>query len=167
MRPPFLRIINILLLTAGLTGCHHSPSVLHPANPAFRLLDHTSTGIDFSNTLHTTQGLNVFDYMYFYNGGGVGAGDFNNDGRIDLFFAANQGPNKIYLNQGNMHFKDITTEAHIPQDNSWSTGVSLVDINNDGLLDIYICKVGRLGGLPTTHNQLLICQGLDANGVPT
>ena len=81
--------------------------------------------------------------MYFYNGAGVGAGDFNNDGLIDLFFAANQGENKLYLNKGNLHFKDVTAEAEIPQDGGWSTGVSVVDINNDGLLDIYVCRVGN------------------------
>ncbi len=104
--------------------------------------------------------------MYFYNGAGVGAGDFNNDGAIDLFFAANQGEDKLFLNKGGLHFQDATTAAGIPQDGGWSTGVSVVDINNDGLLDIYICKVGRLEGLPVTHNQLLVCQGIDKDGVP-
>ncbi len=118
------------------------------------------------NALHPTRAFNVFDYMYFFNGGGIGAGDFNNDGRIDLFFAANQTQNKLYLNTGDLHFKDVTTEAGIPNDGTWSTGVSVVDINNDGLLDIYICHVGQLEGLPKAHNQLLVCQGIDANGVP-
>ena len=82
-----------------------------------------------------------------------------------LFFSANQGDDKIYLNQGKLKFKDVTTEAKIPQDGGWSTGVSVVDINNDGLLDIYICRVGNYETLHS-KNQLLICQGIDKNGVP-
>jgi hypothetical protein len=103
--------------------------------------------------------------MYFFNGAGVAAGDFNNDGLIDLFFASNQGQNKLYLNQGNMHFKDVTIEAKIPNDGGWSTGVSVVDINNDGLLDIYVCRVGNYEALQS-KNQFLICKGIDNNGVP-
>jgi hypothetical protein len=154
-------LLGILIL---IPACSHPP---HVENPAFEVMDNKQTGLDFSNTLHPTRDFNVFDYMYYYNGGGVGAGDFNNDGKIDLFFAASQGPNRLYLNEGGLHFKDVTAEAGIPQDNGWSTGVSVVDINNDGLLDIYICRVGRLKGLPVSHNQLLICQGIDSNGVPT
>ncbi|HWH63584.1 MAG TPA: VCBS repeat-containing protein, partial [Ginsengibacter sp.] len=131
----------------------------------FRVLDHNSTGLDFSNVLTPTKDFNVFKYMYFYNGSGVGAGDFNNDGLIDLFFSSNQGDNKIYLNQGKLKFKDVTAEAKIPEDGGWSTGVSVVDINNDGLLDIYICRVGDYETLHS-KNQLLICQGIDKNGVP-
>ena len=156
-----IRLLSILTL---IPACSHPP---HIENPAFEVMDNKQTGIDFSNTLHPTRDFNVFDYMYYYNGGGIGAGDFNNDGKIDLFFAANQGPNQLYLNEGGLHFKDVTTEAQIPEDHGWSTGVSVVDINNDGLLDIYICRVGRLNGLPVSHNQLLICQGIDKNGVPT
>src|SRR5580700_417041 len=147
-----------------LVGCISST---HKEEPVFELLDNARTGINFTNKLHPTREFNVFDYMYYYNGGGVGAGDFNNDGKIDLFFAASQGPNRLYLNDGSLHFKDVTAEAHIPEDSGWSTGVSVVDINNDGLLDIYICRVGHLNGLPVSHNQLLICQGIDSNGVPT
>src|SRR5450432_4134346 len=143
----------------------HSPAP-HPDQPAFKLLDQGATGLNFSNTLHPTKNFSIFDYMYFYNGAGVGAGDFNNDGRIDLFFAANQGDDKLYLNEGDLRFRDVTQTANIPQDSGWSTGVSVVDINNDGLLDIYICKVGRLAGLPATHNQLLVCQGIDKDGIP-
>ncbi len=164
---PVLRHICLLSI---VTGCFFSacnrPSSVPPEAPVFKVLDHTRTGLDFSNTLHPTKSFNVFDYMYFYNGGGIGAGDFNNDGRIDLFFASSQGDNKLYLNSGGLRFKDVTKEAGIPADSSWSTGVSVVDINNDGLLDIYICKVGNLNGLPVSHNQLLICTGIDKNGVP-
>ena len=131
----------------------------------FELMKDAQTGLHFENKLTPTQEFNVFKYLYFYNGAGIGAGDFNNDGKIDLFFASNQGQNKIYLNQGNLKFKDVTTEAKIPNDGGWSTGVSVVDINNDGLLDIYICRVGDYETLHS-HNQLLVCQGIDKNGVP-
>ncbi len=131
----------------------------------FEILDSSRTGLLFNNKLKPTKEFNMFKYMYFYNGGGVGAGDFNNDGLIDLFMSANQGDDKLYLNKGNLNFKDVTTEAKIPQDGGWSTGVSVVDINNDGLLDIYICRVGEY---ETLHgqNQLLVCKGIDKNGVP-
>jgi hypothetical protein len=157
----------IYFLLAGssialFSGCHSS-SVKQPV--LFETLENTRTGLDFSNTLTPTQEFNVFKYMYFYNGGGVGAGDFNNDGKIDLFFAGNQVPDRLYLNEGNLHFKDVTAEAKIPDDGGWSTGVSVVDINNDGLLDIYICRVGNHETLHS-HNLLLICQGIDEHGVP-
>jgi hypothetical protein len=170
-KPVFLKLLLIqicflIMIAAIFPGCRLDGQQLHPEHPVFKLLDHSKTGLDFSNTLHPTRAFNVFDYMYYYNGGGIGAGDFNNDGRIDLFFAANQGDNKLYLNEGSLHFKDVTTTANIPQDGGWSTGVSVIDINNDGLLDIYICRVGQLFGLPVSHNQLLICQGIDKDGIP-
>ncbi len=145
-----------------LTACHQSTK---KAPVLFQVLDNTQTGLDFNNKLTPTNQFNMFKYMYFYNGAGVGAGDFNNDGLIDLFFSANQTDNKLYLNKGNLKFKDVTTEAKIPEDSAWSTGVSVVDIDNDGLLDIYVCRVGNY---ETLHgkNQLLICKGIDRNGVP-
>jgi hypothetical protein len=103
--------------------------------------------------------------MYFYNGAGLAAGDFNNDGLVDVFFASNQGSNAMYLNKGNLQFKDVTAEASIPTDKAWNTGVSVVDINNDGLLDIYVSRVGKFEVL-NSHNQFLICQGIDKNGMP-
>jgi hypothetical protein len=102
--------------------------------------------------------------MYYYNGAGVGAGDFNNDGRIDLFFASNQGQNSLYLNEGNMQFKDVTKEAQIPAETAWSTGVSVMDINQDGMLDLYICRVGNYKTLQG-KNELLVCVGIK-NGIP-
>ncbi|WP_235921263.1 VCBS repeat-containing protein [Foetidibacter luteolus] len=103
--------------------------------------------------------------MYFYNGAGVAAGDFNNDGLIDLFFASSQQENKLFLNTGELHFKDVTKQAKIPNDGGWSTGVSVVDINNDGLLDIYICRVGNYEVLKS-NNQFLICKGIGKDGIP-
>ena len=133
--------------------------------PLFVTLDNTKTGLDFSNNLTYNKDFNLFKYMYFYNGGGVGAGDFNNDGKIDLFFASNQHQNKMYLNKGGLKFTDVTKEAGIPDDGGWSTGISVVDINNDGLLDIYVCRVGKYETL-NSKNQLLICKGIDKDGVP-
>ncbi|MDB5210559.1 MAG: fg-gap repeat protein [Sediminibacterium sp.] len=153
-------LFYIILLSAS--ACHPSADKLPDV---FEVLDSSRTGLMFSNKLTPTQQFNMFKYMYFYNGGGVGAGDFNNDGLIDIFMSANQGDNKLYLNKGNLSFKDVTTEAKIPQDGAWSTGVSVVDINNDGLLDIYVCRVGQFETLHG-NNQLLICQGIDKNGIP-
>ncbi|RYG04282.1 MAG: hypothetical protein EOO02_06470, partial [Chitinophagaceae bacterium] len=114
--------------------------------------------------LTPTDSFNLFNYMYFYNGSGLAAADLNNDGKTDLFFAANQGENKIYLNEGQLKFKDVTKASGIPQDGGWSTGVSVVDINNDGLPDLYICRVGNYLSLQS-KNQLLVCQGI-TDGVP-
>lgn len=136
-----------------------------PVDPLFTVLNAKTTGLDFANVLKPTAQFNMFTYMYYYNGAGIGAGDFNNDGLIDLFFSSNQGDNKLYINSGHLNFKDVTQQAKIPQDSGWSTGVSVVDINNDGLLDIYVCKVGHYEVLQS-KNQLLICQGIDKSGVP-
>jgi hypothetical protein len=140
-----MRIRIVYLFLAGCTvllySCKHPSTAGGPV--LFEALESGRTGLDFSNKLTPTQDFNVFKYMYYYNGGGVGAADFNNDGKIDVFFAANQVSNKLYLNTGGLHFRDVTAEAQIPQDGAWSTGVSVVDINNDGLMDIYICRVGN------------------------
>ncbi|MDR3711768.1 MAG: FG-GAP-like repeat-containing protein [Puia sp.] len=157
-----LIVLPVLVFFTALSGCHSGEA---KKQAAFEVLDGSKTGIDFSNKLTPTLQFNAFKYMYYYNGGGIGAGDFNNDGKIDLFFAANQGDDKMYLNQGKLRFRDVTAEAKIPEDGGWSTGVSVVDINNDGLLDIYICRVGNYETLHS-HNQLLICQGIDSAGVP-
>lgn len=131
----------------------------------FTILDSSKTGIQFANRLTPTPAFNLFSYMYYYNGAGVGTGDFNNDGLPDLFFAASQRKNALYLNKGDMHFAEVSEQAGIPADNSWSTGVSVVDINDDGLLDIYICKVGNYKIL-TGKNQLLVCDSIDKSGIP-
>src|SRR5215203_1604106 len=156
------RLLVLALLIFLFSGCKSSKKT----DPIFEVLDNKKTGLDFVNKLTPTLQFNMFSYMYFYNGGGVGAGDFNNDGLIDLFFGSNQQQNKIYLNKGHLSFKDITTEAAIPQNGGWSTGISVVDINNDGVLDIYVCRVGQYETLHS-KNQLLINQGLNKNGIPT
>lgn len=102
------------------------------------------TGIQFKNTLIEDEDHSIINYIYFYNGGGVSAGDINNDGLPDLYFVSNQGENKLYLNQGNLTFKDISKTAKIEGSSDWNTGVTMVDINNDGFLDIYVCAVSKL-----------------------
>ena len=108
--------------------------------------------------------LNVFNYMYFFNGGGVASGDFNQDGLVDLFFTSNMNSNKLFLNEGNFKFKDVTEQANMKGLEGWTSGTSIVDINNDGLLDIYVCQVGGYRILEG-QNQLYVCQGIK-NGIP-
>jgi len=131
----------------------------------FEVLEADKTGLSFNNKLTPLPDLNMLKYMYFYNGAGVGAGDFNNDGRIDIYFAGNQVADKLYLNTGNLAFKDVSVQAKIPDDKGWSTGVSVVDINQDGLLDIYVCRVGKFASL-NNHNLLLICKAIGSDGIP-
>jgi len=115
-----------------------------------------STGIQFSNTVHDTKELNILNYRNFYNGGGVAIGDINNDGLADIFFTANQGSNKLYLNKGNFKFEDISEKAGFRNKKQWSTGVVLVDINNDGWLDIFVCNAGNMNDSTLRKNQLFI-----------
>lgn len=156
-------LITVLLLAISIGFVSCSRESKDPI--AFEVMEKAKTGLDFTNQLKPTAAFNMFKYMYFYNGAGVGAGDFNNDGLVDVFFSSNQGESKLFLNKGNLQFLDITKEANIPQDGSWSTGVSVVDINNDGLLDLYICRVGKYETLKG-HNLLLICTGIDKKGIP-
>jgi hypothetical protein len=158
----YIIIFITIMLSPGLISCNDKKP---DQQSMFEALGSQVTGIDFVNKLTPTAQFNMFKYMYFYNGAGVGVGDFNNDGLTDVFLSSNQGENKIYLNEGGLKFKDVTKEARIPQDGGWSTGVSVVDINNDGLLDIYVCRVGNYETLQS-KNQFLICKGKNANGTP-
>jgi hypothetical protein len=124
----------------------------------FSLLDKTETGIDFINKLTYDNDFNVYKYRNFYNGGGVALGDINNDGLLDIYFTANQLPNRLYLNKGGLKFEDISEKAGITGTKPWSTGVSMVDINSDGFLDIYVCNSGDLNG-SNKQNELFINNG--------
>ncbi|MEO1484798.1 MAG: VCBS repeat-containing protein [Bacteroidota bacterium] len=123
------------------------------------------SNITFNNTLTDTPELNILNYLYYYNGAGVIAADFNNDNLIDIFFTGNQVPDALYLNQGDLIFEEVTQKAGISPTSSWSTGASYVDINSDGLLDIYICKAAGYRSLKG-KNLLYVNQGLDDNGIP-
>ncbi len=122
------------------------------------VLKDTSIGISFENTLTYTEAFNPYIYRNFYNGGGVAIGDVNNDGLEDIYFTGNMVDNKLYLNKGNWQFEDITLKARVSCPGVWSTGVTFVDINGDGFLDIYICKSGKPGG-SNRHNELFINNG--------
>ena len=115
------------------------------------------SGINFTNTVNNTTDFNIFSYRNFYNGGGCAIGDINNDGLQDVFFTANMGSNKLYLNKGNWQFEDISEKAGITEKDKWSTGVVMVDINNDGWLDIYVCNAGYQRGM-RQENALFINQ---------
>ena len=130
----------------------------------FTLLTGDQTGLDFENKLDLTTQMNIFKYMYFYNGGGVGIADFNNDGKKDIFFTGNMVENEMFINEGNFKFKDVTNKAGIKKDASWSNGVSVVDINNDGMMDIYISQVSAFD-MFKGHNQLYVCKTIE-NGIP-
>lgn len=127
--------------------------------PLFLSLDSTTTHISFINQLdEQLERLSAVDYLYYYNGAGVACGDINNDGLTDIFFVSNHGENKLYLNEGNFRFRDISAEAGIEGFSDWKTGVTMVDINSDGYLDIYICAVGDYLGLEGS-NELYINNG--------
>ncbi|MEE9362615.1 MAG: VCBS repeat-containing protein [Cellulophaga sp.] len=146
-------LLSLFLLLFIFISCENKSS----QTTLFSLRD-TSTGIDFENTLTYTEELNPYTYRNFYNGGGVALGDINNDGLLDIYFTGNLVDNKLYLNKGNWQFEDITHKANVACKNVWSTGATFVDINHDGLLDIYVCKSGKPGG-KNRHNELFINNG--------
>jgi len=124
----------------------------------FELKKNQLIGIDFSNDLTFTDDFNVYKYRNFYNGGGVALGDINNDGLLDIYLTSNQGKNKLYLNLGDFKFKDITDQAGVGGSKAWSTGVTMVDINADGFIDIYVCNSGDIDG-DNKENELFINEG--------
>ncbi len=115
-----------------------------------------NSGIAFTNSVTDEKDNNIFKYRNFYNGGGVGIGDINNDGLADVFFTANQGANKLFLNKGDFKFEDISDKAGFSKKDQWSTGVTMVDINNDGWLDIYVANAGNMMKEDIRKNQLFI-----------
>ncbi len=153
--------VLLLVLAFSAAGCGSG------ADPLFERLPASRTGVQFANSIVENDSLlNPIDYDYFYNGGGVGVGDVNNDGRPDLYFTGNAVDNRLYLNRGDFHFEDVTATAGVGAPGAWATGVAMVDINQDGWLDIYVCVAGKVP--PTERaNLLFVNQGLNDQGVPT
>ena len=173
---PGCRRHSAVLVAAGIAACsgsQKSPDVLHtgdmPAvgNQLFTLLPSNTTGVRFENRLVDTHDLNVFTYRDYQNGGGVGIGDLTGDGLPEIVLTSNQGGPRLYLNEGKFRFRDITEASGLTnRKGSWTTGVTLADVNGDGLLDIYICKAGP-GDPASRANELWINQGLNKDGIPT
>lgn len=148
-------LLLFLFATILVTACKEKPETL------FRLMPASVTNANFNNELdYTTQletKFNIYTFRNFYNGGGVGLGDFNNDNLIDIFMTSNMGGNTLFLNKGDFKFEDISIKAGI-QGEGWSTGVSIADVNGDGLADIYVCKSGNIRGRQS-RNELFINNG--------
>jgi len=162
-------LLPFLLFCVVLCSCHRGPvnvGTNSDKQTLFKLLSPEQTHIDFTNTLTEGLNTNVLMYQYFYNGGGVAVGDLNGDGLQDIYFTGNMTDNKLYLNKGHMQFTDVTATAGVAgRPGPWKTGVTLVDINGDGKLDIFVCYSGHLG--PDKRvDQLFVNQGNDSNGVP-
>jgi hypothetical protein len=158
----------VFTASSGFYGCQSSIPNNTPdsTNTLFKLLSAEQTHVDFSNALTEGLNTNVLMYEYFYNGGGVAVGDLNGDGLEDIYFTGNMSDNKLYLNQRHMQFKDITAVAGVGgRPGPWKTGVTLVDINGDGKLDIYVCYSGNIRA-EKRINQLFINLGNDISGNP-
>ncbi len=156
----FLYVLSLLILQACSGdfsgGEKHQNSVnKQSTEPLFKLLSADKSGIEFKNTVVETEENNYFVNQYIYNGGGVAIGDINNDGLDDIYFTGNDTPDKLYLNKGGLKFEDISASSGIDiSEDSWSTGVSFVDLNADGWLDIYVCKAGHTQSAEKRKNQL-------------
>jgi len=158
-------IVIILLLTACQDAeISKSTSPSTSIDKIFDKMTEAESGITFSNDLKEDSIVNYFTYPYIYMGGGIAVGDVNNDGLQDLYFTGNMVDNKLYLNKGDLKFDDITDIANVGSDDRWITGVTMVDVNADGLTDIYVSVSGKW---TTKKNQLFINQGNNSEGIPT
>jgi len=142
---PRYRVLLFALLVGA--GCGDSHETL------FTQLDKDKTGVNFQNTLFDGEALNVLNYIYFYNGGGVAIGDINNDGLPDILFTGNMVHNRLFLNKGNFKFENITDKSGVAEKEGWCTGATMADINGDGRMDIYICR--SADGNPDKRSNLL------------
>jgi hypothetical protein len=150
-------VFTVCLLTLR---CQEKPQTL------FEPVSSDQTGITFSNEIQENDTFNILTYEYIYNGGGVAVADFNNDDRQDVFFTGNLVPNKLYLNKGDLRFEDITEVAAVNVAGRWNSGVSVVDINNDGWNDLYVCATMHADSA-NRRNMLFINNGLNKDGIPT
>lgn len=165
-------IMALIVLSCGETR----KKEVSDAETLFTLLPSSKTNIDFFNIVKQDFNFNYIDYPYAFTGGGVAVGDVNNDGLEDIYFTSNQNSNKLYINKGDFEFEDVTPIAGIEDAEGWSTGVAMIDIDNDGWLDIYVCKSASLQNESLRKNKLFVNQkdgtfkeeaqkwGLDHNG---
>ena len=149
------KLFSLVFLFIFLTSCEKEKT---SEDFLFENLPAETTGLNFSNDLTETNALNILDYLYFYNGGGVAVGDINKDGLPDIYLTGNQVKNKLFLNKGNLQFEDITEKAGVSGTSNWNTGVVMADVNGNGLLDIYVCAVSGINGL-NGKNELFINNG--------
>nr|WP_293304249.1 VCBS repeat-containing protein [Allomuricauda sp.] len=155
-----LRYATLCLVLISLASCGEKKS--NPKDDVketlFTLMPQDETGVTFINAVENQKNFNIFKYRNFYNGGGVAIGDINNDGLSDIYLTGNMVPNRLYLNKGDFKFEDISESAGVMGNKPWSTGVVMVDVNQDGLLDIYVCNAGNMEG--NNHdNDLYINNG--------
>jgi hypothetical protein len=158
MKIKFLLSGTLSILIIHLLISCESPSE-GSGTSLFTPLSPDASGISFVNGNTEDADHNILQYEYFYNGGGVGLGDINNDGRVDIYLSSNQGENKLYLNKGNLSFEDITKKAGVAAGNGWKTGIAMVDINADGYLDIYLSRSGS--GKPNERENILFINNKD------
>ena len=147
-------VFSILLIASS---CHKFSGTKHRGNTLFHEVSPSESGIKFKNQLQETDSANSIFYEYYYNGSGVATGDLNNDGLSDIVFGANMSECRIYINDGKFSFRDITAQCGINTSGKWITGVSMVDINQDGWLDIYLCAAGNINY--DYHNLLFVSNG--------
>jgi len=153
---------SVLIVLVSLIAISCSKKQEHTL---FSKVSSDHTGITFNNQIVETDSFNILTSEYIFNGGGVAVGDFNNDDKPDIFFTGNQVTNKLYLNQGNFKFKDVTETSGVAAADKWKTGTAVIDINNDSLLDIYVCAA-MYASPEEKANMLFVNQGVDDNGVP-
>lgn len=154
-----MKTVFYLICALILTTCSDRKSAL------FELIPSGNSGVEFNNQIIESDSLNIVNNDYMYNGGGVGVGDFDRDGLLDIFFSGNLIGNKLYLNKGNFRFLDVTKTSNVQALGKWNSGVCIVDINEDGWDDIYVCATFWKDSI-RRENSLFINQGLDANGIP-
>lgn len=152
--------VTTFLLSSFIFSCNDKNETESKEDAIFKKVSSTKSGIDFNNLVDENYHQNYFDtFAYVYNGAGVAVADINNDGLQDLYFTGNEVPNKLYLNEGNMKFKDITSTAGVDGGKGWDNGVTFIDINHDGFMDIYVCKGGIKDTDEERTNLLYINQG--------
>jgi hypothetical protein len=152
-------VIIVLFLPLFLSCTEKSGEPLKYSGPVFSSLQPELSGVTFVNKIPETPEMNILSYQYLHNGAGVSLGDINNDGLVDIFFTANYGPNHLYLNKGNLQFEEIGRDAGVGGKIGWTTGCTMVDINNDGYLDIYVSRSGDV--TPNKRKNILFVNNGD------